>query len=88
MVLVHCTLSHCQKHACIPSLESFGPMMTKLHYRQKNPDDAATVAADNDESNPYKLPSQATQKLCLTHLHVMLITCVMFYSNHIKLPQA
>jgi len=48
--------------ACIPSLESFAPTMTKLRSGQEKwvaaaaPDDAA------DQSNPYMSPSQATQK--------------------------
>jgi len=38
------------------SLESFGPMVTKLCSGQGNSD------ADADESNPYMLPCHATQK--------------------------
>jgi len=45
--------------ACIPKLESFGPMMTKLRSGQGKQDDAATA----DQSNPYMLPSQAIQKV-------------------------
>jgi len=46
--------------ACIQSLESFGPMMTKLCSGQGKRDDA--TAADDIQSNTYMSPSQATQK--------------------------
>jgi len=53
------------QEACIPCLESFGPMMTKLRSGQGKRDDAEDDAADAaaDQSNPYVSPSQATQKL-------------------------
>ena len=56
---------------CIPSLESFGPTVIKLHSGQGNPDAAAYDTADAataDESNPCMLPSQATQKEIYTYL--------------------
>jgi len=54
------------QEACIPSLESFGPMMTKLCSGQGKRDDADTDAdadADDaaDQSNTYMSPFQATQ---------------------------
>ena len=50
--------------ACIPSLESFGPMMIKLRSGQGKRDDADTDAdADAaDESKTYMSPYQATQR--------------------------
>ena len=51
--------------ACIPSLESFGPMMTKLRSGQGKRDnaDADTDANDaTDQSNTYMSPETATQK--------------------------
>ena len=50
--------------SCIPTLESFEPMVTKLRFGQGNPDadtDAA-AAATADDSNPYMSHCQATQK--------------------------
>jgi len=52
--------------ACIPSLESFGHMVTKLRSGQGNPDaatDAAAADATADQSNLYMSPSQATQNV-------------------------
>jgi len=46
---------------CIPSLESFRPMMTKLCCGQGKRDDADADAVD--QSNTYTSPFQATQKL-------------------------
>ena len=56
-----CVAWHCIE-TCIPSLEWFGPTVTKLCSGQGNPDaddddtadDTATDAAD--ESNPYMSP--------------------------------
>ena len=61
-VLVHCTLSHCQKHA----YQVWNDL--DLCSEQGNPDaadnndDDAADAATADESNPYMSPFQATQK--------------------------
>jgi len=60
MILVHCTLE-LLRETWIPSLESFGCTVTKLHSGQVNRDDA-NAAATTDKSNPYMSPSQATQK--------------------------
>jgi len=50
-----CTALESLPEACIPSLESFGPMMTKLRSGQRKPDAA-------DQSNTYTSPFQATQQ--------------------------
>ena len=54
-----CVAWHCIE-TCIPSLEWFGPTVTKLCSGQGNPDTADAATAD--ESNPYMSPFKATQK--------------------------
>ena len=63
-----CVAWHCIE-TCIPSLEWFGPTVTKLCSGQGNPDaDADTAdAVTADRSNPYMSPLQATQKHLLKH---------------------
>ena len=58
-----CVVWHCIE-TCIPSLEWFGPTVTKLCSGQRNPD-------DTDESNPYMSPFQATQKLSINTMVVI-----------------
>jgi len=51
------------REACMPSLESFGPMMTKLRSGQGKQDDAAADdEAAADQSKHYMSHSQATHK--------------------------
>ena len=56
-----CVTWHCIE-TCIPSLEWFGPTVTKLCSVQGNPD-AADDDNTADESNHYMSPFQAKQKL-------------------------
>ena len=48
-----CVAWHCIVDICIPSLEWFGPTVTKLCSGQGNPDADDADAATADESNPY-----------------------------------
>ena len=55
-----CLTWHCIE-TCIPSLEWFGPIVTKLCSRQGNPDTADNDDdATADENNPYMSPFQMT----------------------------
>ena len=58
-----CTALRVIAKICISSLESFGPIMTKLRSRQEKWD----AAAASDQSNPYMSPGQATQKVLFTY---------------------
>ena len=51
----HCIVTCIE--TCIPSLEGFGPTVTKLCSGQGNPD-AATADDTAEESNPYMSPFQ------------------------------
>jgi len=57
-------------------LESFGRMMTKLRFRQRNQEASA------DKSNPYMLPGQGTQKLKKREYFYILL-CNNIYMHHV-----
>ena len=68
MVLVHCTSSYCQK-TCIPSLESFEPMVTKLCFRQE-------LLYKINQRGTIQTGTMQSQSSCALHFESLPETCI------------